>query len=203
MEPAIADEDEFHAWYDAEHVPERQRVPGFETGLRFVCLDGWPRYLALYDLDDLAVLGDEPYQAISGERFSPWSKRVLSRVRGRYLAAATLVHPADGTATGGNGPCSRLVLLRFRNLPQELAETTFAALSRCYGEQSSLRQLRLFRFAAAHVVDHLAIVEINGAVPALTSTVLGPAAAYLDLNNVYAPYFQHEPLLVIPKRGPA
>jgi len=25
-------------------------VPGFETGIRFVCLSGHPRYLAMYDL---------------------------------------------------------------------------------------------------------------------------------------------------------
>ena len=24
-------EDEFHDWYDTEHLPERQRVPGFLT----------------------------------------------------------------------------------------------------------------------------------------------------------------------------
>ena len=28
---STAHEDEFHDWYDLEHVPERQRVPGFGT----------------------------------------------------------------------------------------------------------------------------------------------------------------------------
>ena len=29
MNMAHAAEDEFHDWYDTEHLPERQRVPGF------------------------------------------------------------------------------------------------------------------------------------------------------------------------------
>ena len=49
-------EDEFNAWYDTEHIPERLAIPGFETGLRFVCLEGHPRYLAMYDLERPEVL---------------------------------------------------------------------------------------------------------------------------------------------------
>jgi hypothetical protein len=29
-------EDEFHDWYDLEHIPERQRVPGFRTCERWI-----------------------------------------------------------------------------------------------------------------------------------------------------------------------
>ncbi len=50
MQPPPAFEDEFNAWYDTEHIPERVAVPGFETGIRFVCIDGAPKYLAVYDL---------------------------------------------------------------------------------------------------------------------------------------------------------
>ena len=31
MDFSAAPEDEFHDWYDLEHVPERLRVPGFRT----------------------------------------------------------------------------------------------------------------------------------------------------------------------------
>ena len=61
--PAGGKEEEFNAWYDAFHVPECLRVPGFKSGQRFklsASLNGEPqqRYLALYELE-----GDDP-QAI-------------------------------------------------------------------------------------------------------------------------------------------
>ena len=37
MQPPPAFEEEFNAWYDAEHIPERCATPGFETGN----LSGW------------------------------------------------------------------------------------------------------------------------------------------------------------------
>ena len=56
MEPPASVEEEFNDWYDHEHLPQRMLMPGFETGARFVCLEGWPRWLALYDLTSLAAL---------------------------------------------------------------------------------------------------------------------------------------------------
>jgi hypothetical protein len=82
MEPPAALEEEFHRWYDTEHIPERKALPGFLSAERFVCTDGWPRYVGFYDLASLAVLESEAYRAIGGENLSPWSKRVLSRVVG-------------------------------------------------------------------------------------------------------------------------
>src|SRR3546814_3022829 len=45
MEPPAAIEEEFNDWYDTEHVPERAAVDGFETAQRYVCVDGFPRYI--------------------------------------------------------------------------------------------------------------------------------------------------------------
>ncbi len=36
MDFSAAREDEFHDWYDLEHVPERLRVPGFLNGERWI-----------------------------------------------------------------------------------------------------------------------------------------------------------------------
>ena len=49
-DPPAEFEEEFNAWYDTEHVPERLGIPGFESGLRYVSADRPRRYLALYDL---------------------------------------------------------------------------------------------------------------------------------------------------------
>jgi hypothetical protein len=72
--------DEFHDWYDTEHLPERQRVPGFLTCERWMGVDDRTVSVATYDLDDVAVLKGAAYRAIGGENLSPWSKRVTGRV---------------------------------------------------------------------------------------------------------------------------
>ena len=80
-QPAASLEEEFNAWYDTEHRPERMTVPGFLTGLRFVAVDGGhPKYLAYYDMVRPETLESDEYKAISGANFSPWTKRVTSRV---------------------------------------------------------------------------------------------------------------------------
>jgi hypothetical protein len=56
MEPLPGFDSEFRAWYDTEHVPERMAIAGFESGQRLVCVAGWPRYVAIYDLAALDVL---------------------------------------------------------------------------------------------------------------------------------------------------
>jgi hypothetical protein len=80
MNIANAAEDEFHDWYDIEHVPERERVPGFLLCRRWLGAADPRISVATYDLDTVGVLQSPAYQAIAGDNLSPWSKRVTSRV---------------------------------------------------------------------------------------------------------------------------
>ncbi len=102
MEPPAAMEEEFQDWYDTEHTPEREAVPGFLSAARFVCVDGWPRYMACYDLETLSVLDGVDYRAIGGEHLSAWSKRVLAKVIGRRrfelsrIGGDEIVPPQEG-----------------------------------------------------------------------------------------------------------
>ena len=68
-----AHEDEFHDWYDLEHVPERQRVPGFGLCERWISVANPKQAVATYDLESLAVLQSDPYKAIAYENLSVWS----------------------------------------------------------------------------------------------------------------------------------
>lgn len=70
--------DEFHDWYDLEHVPERQRVAGFGLCERWISVANPKHAVASYDLDSLAVLSSEAYKAIAFENLSVWSKRVTA-----------------------------------------------------------------------------------------------------------------------------
>ena len=45
MEPDRSGEKEFNDWYDPEHIPQMSAVTGFLTASRWVCVEGWPRYL--------------------------------------------------------------------------------------------------------------------------------------------------------------
>ena len=72
--------DEFHDWYDTEHVPERERVPGFLLCRRWLGADDPRVSVATYDLESVGVLQTPGYLAIGGDNLSPWSKRITARV---------------------------------------------------------------------------------------------------------------------------
>ena len=75
---AAAHADEFHDWYDFEHLPERQAVPGFGTCERWIGDENGQYSIATYDLDSVGVLDSEAYRAIAYSNLSPWSKRVTA-----------------------------------------------------------------------------------------------------------------------------
>ena len=52
----VQDETDYNEWHSKEHMLERVAVPGFRRGLRYVALAGSPKYLNLYEVDDLATL---------------------------------------------------------------------------------------------------------------------------------------------------
>lgn len=93
MEPPATMEEEFQDWYDTEHVPERRNYPGFETAARWVCVDGWPRWLATYDLASVEAVQTPEYLSSNGERATPWSRRILSRLVGRRRVVASQISP--------------------------------------------------------------------------------------------------------------
>jgi hypothetical protein len=67
-------EEEFHAWYDTCYIPGFLAVPGCLRVRRFVVIDGQPKYLTVYELEDERVPESGPWQA--NRLGSPWSKRV-------------------------------------------------------------------------------------------------------------------------------
>jgi hypothetical protein len=95
MHMARAAEDEFHDWYDTEHLPERQRVPGFLVCQRWIGMPDRKISVATYDLDSVAVLKSPPYLAIGGENLSPWSKRVIGRVERLLCFEGDQILPGD------------------------------------------------------------------------------------------------------------
>ena len=81
FDSSTAHEDEFHDWYDLEHVPEREACPGFGACERWISIDDPRHAVATYELDSVDVLRSDGYKAIAYENLSPWSKRVTAMVR--------------------------------------------------------------------------------------------------------------------------
>lgn len=48
-------EEEFNRWYDEEHLQRVLEVPGVLSAARYVALRGGPKYLAMYELEDVHV----------------------------------------------------------------------------------------------------------------------------------------------------
>jgi hypothetical protein len=99
-----AQADEFHDWYDLEHMPERERVPGFQTCARWISTTNPTDAVATYDLVNIDVLASPAYKAIAHENLSPWSKRIakicdrLMRFEGEQIPPTDQGSPA---AAGG------------------------------------------------------------------------------------------------------
>jgi hypothetical protein len=184
MHASAAFEEEFNAWYDTEHLPERLAVPGFETALRFVCLSGHPRYLAMYDLARAEVLDSPAYLKVAFANSSPWTKRVLQRVR-VYRAAGRQIYPGD--AVTGNAP--RVEVLRFRNCTGAAADAIVAGMRANFEGRPETVQVRVLAYEEQGKTDFLGFVEQRApSTGSLELKAFGAHAASLDLVNTYAPY---------------
>ena len=95
MKIGRAAEDEFHDWYDSEHLPERERVPGFLLCRRWIGADDRQVSVATYDLESVDVLKKPGYLAIGGENLSPWSKRITARVERLMRFEGDQILPGD------------------------------------------------------------------------------------------------------------
>lgn len=186
MEPPAAMEEEFQDWYDTEHFPERAALDEFLTARRFICVDGWPRYLTLYDLTDVSTLHGPAYAKVAGEKYSPWTHRIVSRLWGQYRAEGVQVYPGQALL-GDQGAMTRLMLCRFRQIEGDLAGAIECGLRQQF-EASG--QVRLFVANQPDGTDYLGIVELRGAMTAasLKQEAFGPAARFLDMVNVYVTY---------------
>jgi hypothetical protein len=189
MEPPSAMEEEFQDWYDTEHFPERANAEGFLTASRFICVEGWPRYLALYDLAGVEVLHGPGYAAIAGARYSAWTRRIIPRVWGLYRAEGVQLYPG-GALLGERGLAARIVVWRFRQAPHSAEPQILTGLRTLYEERAETVQLRLFLAQQPDGTDYIGVVELRArelAEPICISQ-LGDASRYVDLVNIYVPY---------------
>jgi hypothetical protein len=119
---STAHADEFHDWYDLEHIPERRAVPGFGACERWICDEQPALSVATYDLDSVEVLRSKAYAAIAYGNLSAWSKRVTAMCKRLLRFEGTQIAPGDAAAPQRAGA----LLLNAMNVAPE-AEDEFNA----------------------------------------------------------------------------
>ena len=104
---AIADHDH---WHTHEHFPERLGVPGFLRASRWVAVDAEPRYLVLYEVEEVAVLSGAPYlQRLNNP--TPWTTKMMPSFRGMVRGFCGV------TASAGDALGQALLSVRYQPQP--------------------------------------------------------------------------------------
>ena len=75
-----AHEDEFNDWYDTEHIPHFNRLPGVIAARRFRAIRGDPRYVALYHVQTTDIYATPAWMAANE---TPWILRMRRFQRDR------------------------------------------------------------------------------------------------------------------------
>jgi len=187
MECALDDDDEFNAWYDYEHIPERAGIPGFLSASRYVCRSGFPRFLALYDIETADVLNSDAYRSIAGENLTVWTKRAQRTMRGYYRLEATQVFPGDAVTLNLDSR-AHLTVVRFRDAAEATLLETLKGVAK---EDPNIAQFRLYR-NAVEGGQHVALFEHRVPIDSYSApkAFLTDAVGRVDLINTYSPYWR-------------
>lgn len=174
-------EEEFNAWYEQEHLPERLAVPGFETGVRYAMMGMERRYIALYDMAGIDVLDTPAYQAVSNERPTPWTKRVVGRCRFERFPTEQ-VFPGDAVTRSP----ARLLVVHIKAEAGISDEAITAGADRNFGREG--QDIRVFVWNRPDGKDYFVLVGSDGQISDRIETgSFGPGATVRGIG-LYAPY---------------
>jgi hypothetical protein len=191
MEPPAALEDEFNDWYDTEHAPQRLALPGFASASRWVCIDGWPRWMALYDLASEAAVHTEAYRSVSGEQSTPWSRRILPRTVGRSRVTAVALDGEPHSTQVEPRSISRLIVAGVP-LPDggTAARPIAAAVRSALSARDGVVQQRAFLEANAANTTLWLLAAFDAPVTSgsLAADIGRPCGRGATTFNLYVPY---------------
>lgn len=186
MEPPAALEEEFNDWYDTEHFPQRIALPGFVSASRWVCVDGWPRWMALYDLASIDALKSDAYRTVSGAQSTPWSRRLLPRTVGRSRVVAVGLDDQDAVQYEAHCVSRLLAISVPLTAGTASAESVVAAVREALAARADLLQLRGF-VENGETLWILAAFD-SPVTSALAAQIGRPCGAGIRTFNLYVPY---------------
>lgn len=78
-------EEAFNDWYDTVHLPDILACPGWLDARREICLEGGPKYVAIYTITGPEAYETQEYHAIKG--FGPFTDKIRNFRRVRLTAS--------------------------------------------------------------------------------------------------------------------
>ena len=97
--------EEHDRWHTHEHLPERLSIPGFRRGTRWVAVEGMPRYMVVYEVEDLATLSSPAYLGRLNDP-TPWTSRMMVHYRGMRRGLCSVLG-SFGRGFGGDAALIR------------------------------------------------------------------------------------------------
>ncbi len=66
-------EAEFNEWYNHIHIPETMKCPGWLSARRFEAVEGEPKFLGIYEMEDLGARQTKEFLRVRGwSKFEPY-----------------------------------------------------------------------------------------------------------------------------------
>lgn len=141
-------EDEYNRWYNEEHIPERLSIPGVLSAARYEALQGGPKHLAVYELENSDAYDSEIWQNLLNNP-TEWSKRMSPTVvatkfiRNLYR----MIYPDEVTEDMALAEMSPTILVGRMEVPSELEASFNQAynnerLPECYKVPGYIRNRR-------------------------------------------------------------
>jgi hypothetical protein len=131
--------EQFYAWHDKEHLPERLAIPGFRRGRRFIRPRHSPEWLTMYEADDLSVVTSPEYMARLNAPTEATAS-TLRHFRNTSRAVCRIVHSV-GSSTGGHVLALRL----------SVAPAASGAMCRYLCDEAFPRAMALTGVVACHL----------------------------------------------------
>jgi hypothetical protein len=75
---APEDEADFNDWYNREHIDDLLRLPGFRRARRYGSAGAPPRFLAVYEVEEIGALAAPVYLDLLADQ-SAWSRSIIAR----------------------------------------------------------------------------------------------------------------------------
>ncbi|HEX3989754.1 MAG TPA: hypothetical protein VHX39_01145, partial [Acetobacteraceae bacterium] len=115
----------------------------------------------------------------------------IPRMWGHYRAEADQIYPGQARL-GANGVPTRLALWRFSGVPGASVQAVVDGVRTSFADTPGVQQVRVFEAKAKQTGDVIATIELAGpvALPAPTADAFGDTLRWLNLSNVYTPYWR-------------
>jgi hypothetical protein len=83
-------EKDFNEWYNVDHVPALVGVPGVQCARRYMAVEGDPKYLAVYEMNDAGIPKTPEWDKA---RNSEWTLRIRPHLKDPKAIVSRQIYP--------------------------------------------------------------------------------------------------------------